>query len=391
MTKKKKSSAQDLIDSLLDDPRDVRPHSAKPSPPPLPDFTLSPPGAARKAKDVSPETLVNKSVRFEFDVGKADGSLKLVGDKTHVQSQAAKPVLQAKRQSEESALSPSEVRNAPTLVVSSSKGKDLESDGLVPLNLSAASSDKTMAIPETKRPSSLGAIDRKQETEVRFGIGAMGGNKSSALPKASSPPSGAVFTSAEASLKQSESLRIAQMRIHELEQELDRIRRENERLASAGETLRRRTDELLARTESLESQTRDSQKTHDEEKKVLRGQLSAKDRESIELRAKLEETETRLEGNFKRIRVRERELEHRLEIVKMENATLVSTKDEMIMRLKREIDQLKFETENGKVRSQELYSQYKDKQETIGRVVRALRIALTILEGDEDSQKKNEG
>lgn len=193
------------------------------------------------------------------------------------------------------------------------------------------------------------------------------------------------FSSAEAALKQSESLRIAQSRISDLEAELERLRRENEQLATAGETLRRRSDELLSKAESLEMQVRESAKILDEEKKVLRGQLQGKDRENSDLRGRIDEMENRLENNFKKIRVRERELEHRLEIIKMESATLVSTKDKMILELKRQIDQLVHETEYGKQKSQELFNQYKEKQETIRRVVRALRIALTILEGDEDA------
>lgn len=195
----------------------------------------------------------------------------------------------------------------------------------------------------------------------------------------------AVFASSEAALKQSESLRIAQNRINELEQELERLRRENEDLAAAGETLRRRADELIGKTESLEVREREAQRIADEERKVMRGQLQAKDRENAELRARVEEIELRLESNFKKIRVRERELEHRLEIVKMETATLVSTKDKMILDLKRQLDQLIHENDLAKAKSQEMYNQNKDKQETIRRVVRALRIALTILEGDDEN------
>lgn len=387
--KKKKSTAQDLIDSLLDDPRDGRPSSAKA--PPLPGELAA--GGVAKPKSLA-DAKAPLDVRFELDPDKSvDASLKLVGAETSAsaredhtrKAQATAVVAPAPTAvADEPDLSPSEVRNAPTLVVNKGKKRAIaDVDELIKVDDASLAPDQTMRLQDARKSSS---IDRKGGTEVRFGVGQMGSGTARAVP----PPSGAVFTSAEASLKQSESLRIAQMRIHELEQELDRLRRDNEKLGSAGETLRRRADELLARAETLEIQSRESQKIHDEEKKVLRGQLSAKERESIDLRAKLEETESRLEGNFKRIRVRERELEHRLEIVKMESTTLVATKDEMIMRLKREIDQLKFETDNGKVRSQELYNQYKEKQETIGRVVRALRIALTILEGDDGGQKKGE-
>lgn len=224
-------------------------------------------------------------------------------------------------------------------------------------------------------------IDRGGATEIRAGL------KIPPSPKMAQGGvgGGAPYTSVEASLKQSESLRIAQSRITDLERELERVRRDNESLSTAGDTLRRRADELSSKTESLEIQAREANIRLDEEKKVLRGQLQAKDRENAEMRARVEEIETRLESNFKKIRVRERELEHRLEIVKMESTTLVTTKDKMLLDLKRQIDQLHEESDSAKSKSQELFGQYKEKQDTIRRVVRALRIALTILEGDEES------
>jgi hypothetical protein len=225
------------------------------------------------------------------------------------------------------------------------------------------------------------SIDRGGATEIRPGI------KIPPSPKVSQGGvgGGSPYTSVEASLKQSESLRIAQSRITDLERELERVRRDNESLSTAGDTLRRRADELSSKAESLEIVAREANLRLDEEKKVLRGQIQAKDRENSEMKARVEEIETRLESNFKKIRVRERELEHRLEIVKMESATLVTTKDKMLLDLKRQIDQLHQESDSAKNKSQELFGQYKEKQDTIRRVVRALRIALTILEGDDET------
>lgn len=198
-------------------------------------------------------------------------------------------------------------------------------------------------------------------------------------------PFPAAYSSSDAALKQSENLRVAQEHINDLERELERLRRENEQLMSAGETLRRRSDELLTKAEQMELQGKEAERIFAEERKVFRGQLQARDREIGELRVRAEEMENRLENNFKKIRVRERELEHRLEIVRVESQTLVATKDKMILELKRQIDQITHENDYAKQKAQEHFNQYKDKQETIRRVVRALRIALTILEGDDDS------
>ncbi len=238
---------------------------------------------------------------------------------------------------------------------------------------------RSEVIPITRNIEKEKSFDRGGATEIRSGV------KVPPAPRDAAVASSSVFASAEAALKQSDTLRIAQSRITELERELERVRRDNESLSTAGDTLRRRTDELTSKAETFEIQAREATRMLDEEKKVMRGQLQSKDRDNAEMRARVEEIETRLESNFKKIRVRERELEHRLEIVKMESATLISTKDKMILDLKRQIDQLHHEGDSAKNKSQELFGQYKEKQETIRRVVRALRIALTILEGDDEA------
>jgi hypothetical protein len=198
-------------------------------------------------------------------------------------------------------------------------------------------------------------------------------------------PGAAIFSSSEAALRQSENLRVAQKRISELENELERVRRENESLRSAGETLRRRTDELQAHAENAELNTQEAKKIAEEERKVLKGQIQSRDREIAEMKARIDDAENRLESNFRKIRVRERDLEHRIEIIKAESQSIAASKDRMILELKRQIDQISSELNHSKAQVQETFNQFKDKQETARRAVRALRIALTVLEGEEDS------
>ncbi|CAN5481013.1 hypothetical protein BH10BDE1_BH10BDE1_24570 [soil metagenome] len=198
-------------------------------------------------------------------------------------------------------------------------------------------------------------------------------------------PGAAIFSSSEAALRQSENLRVAQKRISELENELERVRRENESLRSAGETLRRRTDELQAHAENAEMNTQEAKKIAEEERKVLKGQIQSRDREISEMKSRIDDAENRLESNFRKIRVRERDLEHRIEIIKAESQSIAASKDRMILELKRQIDQISSELNHSKAQVQETFGQFKDKQETARRAVRALRIALTVLEGEEDS------
>jgi chromosome segregation ATPase len=63
---------------------------------------------------------------------------------------------------------------------------------------------------------------------------------------------------------------------------------------------------------------------------------------------------------------------------------MVRTKDEMILELKRQIDQLGLELENYRNKAQDLGRQITEKQETLRRTVKALRLALTMLEGGQD-------
>lgn len=199
------------------------------------------------------------------------------------------------------------------------------------------------------------------------------------------------FNSAtEAALATSENLRIAQNRILELEQELGRLRTDNEQLAAAGETLRRRADELQVQATGLDEKMKRTVDARDQEIEILKKAQAQKEKESGSLKLKIEEMEMRLSSNIQKIRVRERELENRLELIRMENAALVRNKDEIILDLKRQLDQLTLELENYRNKGQELNRQIGDKQEMLRRTVKALRLALSMLEGEEEpsAQKK---
>lgn len=192
----------------------------------------------------------------------------------------------------------------------------------------------------------------------------------------------------DTALSQSENLRVAQNRIFDLEQEIERLRTENEQLAAAGETIRKRTNELIADNDFKTRKLDELQERLASEKEILEASLKAKDRELKEIRMKIEEYEMRLSTNLQKIRVRERELENRLEIVKMESTAVVRNKDEIILDLKRQIDQFNADLENYRAKGQDLNKQITDKQEMLRRTVKALRLALTMLEGGGDDHNE---
>ncbi len=247
--------------------------------------------------------------------------------------------------------------------------------------------DRTMQLSESrilktdeKIPLQKEEKQKPKEEVIKAGVGRFAPNR----------PVGPQ-SSTEAALARSENLRIAQNRILELEQEVERLRVENEQLAAAGETFRRRSDELLGRAENAEARAESMQNLADEEKKLLQESLEGKERQYRGVQSKIEELEARLSTNIQKIRVRERELENRLELVRMESAALIRSKDELILDLKRQMDQLNMELENYRSKGQELNKNLNDKQEMLRRTVKALRLALSMLEGEDEvlkNQKK---
>lgn len=233
--------------------------------------------------------------------------------------------------------------------------------------------DHTMKI---KSPKQSGGGGGDNEDRVRASVGRFGNFRSSGQA-----------SSTEAALAQSESLRIAQQRISDLEGEVERLRVQNEELAAAGETLRRRTDELLAQNQKRESDYNQAIDKFDQQKEILTDSKEALQRDLELQRRKAEELEMRISANIQKIRGRERQLENRLELLKAENAALVRSKDEMILELKRNIDQLNLELNNYRAKNQELNRQTIDKQEMLRRTVKALRLALSMLEGEEEAGK----
>ncbi|NJL25114.1 MAG: hypothetical protein HC902_08020 [Calothrix sp. SM1_5_4] len=130
--------------------------------------------------------------------------------------------------------------------------------------------DLTVPVPASSRERNSDAEER-----VRASVGRFGAFRTSGAP-----------TATEAALAQSESLRIAQGRILELEQEIERLRLQNEQLGAAGETLRRRADELLADNSRRESDYRHALSAFEQEREILAAAKDALQRDMEQLRRK---------------------------------------------------------------------------------------------------------
>ncbi len=188
--------------------------------------------------------------------------------------------------------------------------------------------------------------------------------------------------SVEGVLKQSEHLRLAQEKINELENELEELRRENDEIMSVADTFKALSEEYFEQMEKLKLDLGESRDTATQENRILKEALQEKDRQMYELKQANADLKSKVEANFKQIRKRERDLEYRLELIKAEEATLLKSKDKTILELRRRIDKLDQEMEAYREKNKEHYEKLQQQQQTVRGVVRALRIALTRLEGD---------
>lgn len=245
------------------------------------------------------------------------------------------------------------------------------------VSLAATQGTSTQAVNDHEPTVAADGFAIRREGRVapseKVAIGSLRGSRSSS-------GGGNVFTSMDASLAQAENLKIAQARILELEKENDRLRQENDEVSSAADIIRSRLEELNARITSIDKEKVELQESMNNEIMILKGNLQYKESEVAKARLKIDELETRLRSDFKKIRVKERELENRLELARAEKAALIRAKDENILELKRKTDQQQSEIDNYRDKLLEMNRTLDANQEQFKRTVRALRLALANLE-----------
>jgi DNA repair exonuclease SbcCD ATPase subunit len=255
-------------------------------------------------------------------------------------------------------------------------------DPIEHIDLQVSDPDKTMALASSSARSAKSSqrvaneVESEPEVKTSFGVARV------ATPRASASPS---LGSLDQHLQQAENLSLAQTRILELEKQLDEVRAENDQLNSSLDVARSRLEEMTAKLSNFEKNRLESKEQAAIEQAILRENIQARDYQVDRLNQKVEELESRLQMDMKKVRVRERELENRLELSKAEKNALVRSKDETILDLKRKTEQLNSELSDSLSRSQDLIQKIESNQEQFSRTVRALRLALTNLEAHENT------
>ncbi len=276
---------------------------------------------------------------------------------------------------------------------------------------------------EPKKPSSLRVLDssapkkssKSEEKKSKHWLGAMFGKeeKEEKEEKKESPPITHTHTRTSLmghhtgvpkldasiipvhiTLKQSENLRVAQERILALETEIKRLREENEEIVSTGDIFRERLDKALVQRDHLKKIYEESREDFEEEKKILMETFNQQSVEIDKMKLKNQEMEKRLSNSIQHIQVRERELENRLELMKLEQNTLSREKDRYILDLKRQMNRLTMDLENEKRRGGENIHQLESIRTQSRQAVRALQMALNVLRSGhgflEDEEEKKE-
>jgi hypothetical protein len=192
--------------------------------------------------------------------------------------------------------------------------------------------------------------------------------------------------SAESNLAQADNLRIAQEKILELESENEKLRLQNEELMAASEIIKERSDLLSGQLSEFKNDREGLEESFKNEVVLLKNHLSKKDNELQKSTLKNDELESRLKFDMKKIRVRERELENRLELIRAEKNAIVKNKDEQILDLRRKMDVLQMEVESYRQKCVELNKLIETNQDSFKRTTRALRLAMANLELQEENK-----
>lgn len=256
-----------------------------------------------------------------------------------------------------------------------------------------SNSDKTVALTVAPPPSDdftegdrtvavAGYSNRNNkniQNDIKVSVGQSSGNSGN-----SAGYSG--WGSTDSHLAQVENLKIAQNKILDLEKENERLRHQNDELISASEIIKERSDLLTAQIYEYKNDREGLEGSYKNELALLKSQLNRKDTELQKAQMKIEELDSRLKFDMKKIRIRERELENRLELIRAEKNALVRSKDEQILEARRKLDQLQLEVDSFRQKCVELNRALETNQDSFKRTTRALRLAMANLELQEENK-----
>ncbi len=178
-----------------------------------------------------------------------------------------------------------------------------------------------------------------------------------------------------------EQLSFASKKFLEMESEYKKMAEQQETLQKKGELLYRENEELRERY------TKDS-KSREQEVQTKADKLLLAERKCEIAEKKYEELKERVKKDIQQIRVHEKELEARLEILKRDSETLLAAKDRKLLEFKRKIDALEYEMESLVEKEKAAQKKLESWKERMNRVLRALKLGTSLLESEEEVEQE---
>lgn len=193
------------------------------------------------------------------------------------------------------------------------------------------------------------------------------------------------MVSVEAALRQAELLHLANKKNEEYEQKISELLKENELLASSSSVMQKKLDQMTDKFEEAKKDAKVKQEMLTEDLSSIKKDLQKAKKEKNEFERKYEEVQVLVSEKFQQSRRRERELFNRLEILSRDGDYSSSSKDEVILTLKKEMDEKVFEIEKLKDELFKIKSQLVQIKEQNLRSLKALKLAGSLLEDELNS------
>lgn len=176
-------------------------------------------------------------------------------------------------------------------------------------------------------------------------------------------------------------------------EELEKSDNAIKRLTMENEDLGHQINDLKKKSETLEQELQHAGKSREGELEQLRFEVKSKiDRikfleerlnDSAQQYEKLKE---RVRVDIRKIRIREKELENKLEILKKDSETLIAARENKILELKRKIDLLEFNYDTLQDKNENERQNVVKANEKIERVLKVLKLALGVIEAEGEQQ-----
>src|SRR3989338_3830766 len=178
-----------------------------------------------------------------------------------------------------------------------------------------------------------------------------------------------------------EQLNFSNQKVLELESECKKMSEQQETLHKKGELLSRENEELRERTAK-------DVKSREQEVQTKADKLLLAERRCEIAEKKYEELKERVKKDIQQIRIHEKELEARLEILKRDSETLLVAKYRKLLEFKRKIDSLEYEMESLVEKEKAAQKKIEGWKERMNRVLRALKLGTSLLESEENIEQE---